>query len=69
MNNLPEILVIDDEIQIRKLLEITLSSNDYKVHFASSAKEGLLMAANHQPNLILLDLGLPDDDGQNVLKK
>ena len=66
MNN-ATILIIDDESQIRKLLEITLESNDYKTNFASNAKEGLQLAANHPPDLILLDLGLPDDDGQNVL--
>src|SRR6187402_2856116 len=61
------ILVIDDESQIRKLLEITLDSNGYKTIFAANAKEGIALAANHPPDLILLDLGLPDDDGQNVL--
>jgi two-component system KDP operon response regulator KdpE len=69
MNNQAEILVIDDEVQIRKLLEITLESNDYKTIFAVNAKEGLSMAANHQPDLIILDLGLPDEDGQVVLKR
>lgn len=68
MNN-AEILVIDDEIQIRKLLEITLQSNDYRVTQAATAKEGLIMAANHPPELILLDIGLPDENGQFVLKK
>lgn len=68
MNN-TTILVIDDESQIRKLLEITLDSNGYKTLFAASAKEGITMAASHTPDLILLDLGLPDDDGQNVLVK
>lgn len=67
MNNGFEILVIDDESQIRKLLEISLEANDYKVLFATHGKEGLSMAASHQPNLILLDLGLPDTDGQDVL--
>ncbi|WP_298220464.1 response regulator [Flavobacterium sp.] len=66
MNN-ATILIIDDESQIRKLLEITLESNDYKTVYAVNAKEGLMLAANHPPDLILLDLGLPDDDGQNVL--
>lgn len=65
--NSASILIIDDESQIRKLLEITLESNDYLTNFASNAKEGLQLAANHPPDLILLDLGLPDDDGQNVL--
>ncbi|MEI7509527.1 MAG: response regulator [Flavobacterium sp.] len=63
------ILVIDDEIQIRKLLEISLEANDYKVNFAINGKEGITAAASHQPDLILLDLGLPDIDGQEVLVK
>ena len=62
------ILIIDDEAAIRKLLDITLQSNDYKVLQAATAKEGELATAMHQPDLVLLDLGLPDDDGQNVLK-
>ena len=67
--NKAEILLIDDEPQIRKLLQITLTSNQYLLKEAGSAKEGLIMAANHPPSLILLDLGLPDENGQNVLKK
>ena len=69
MSNQATILIIDDEVQIRKLLEITLDSNNYKTIFAVNAKEGLMMAANNQPDLIILDLGLPDDDGQVVLKR
>jgi two-component system KDP operon response regulator KdpE len=68
MNN-AEILIIDDEVQIRKLLEITLESNDYKVAQASTGHDGLIMAANHPPDMILLDLGLPDEDGHSILKK
>lgn len=64
-----EILIIDDEPQIRKLLEINLESNDYKVYMAETGKEGLLKAANHPPNLIILDLGLPDKSGHVVLKE
>lgn len=67
--NKAEILIIDDEPQIRKLLEINLESNDYKVWQAENAKEGILMAANHPPELILLDLGLPDKSGHEVLKE
>jgi two-component system KDP operon response regulator KdpE len=61
------ILVIDDESQIRKLLEITLNAAGYKTFFAATAREGLIMAANSAPELILLDLGLPDQNGQQVL--
>ena len=64
-----EILVIDDEEQIRKLLDITLRANNYNVTQASTAKEGLIMASNHPPDLIILDLGLPDKDGLSVLKE
>ena len=67
--NKAEILIIDDEPQIRKLLEITLQSNDYLVKSAATAKEGLIMAENHPPELILLDLGLPDETGYHVLSK
>ncbi len=67
--NKPEILIIDDEPQIRKLLEISLESNDYKVISAENAKQGILLAANHSPDLILLDLGLPDKSGHEVLKE
>jgi two-component system, OmpR family, KDP operon response regulator KdpE len=67
--NKAEILVIDDESQIRKLLEITLQSNGYSVKSAVTAKEGLIMAANHPPDLILLDLGLPDESGHVILQK
>ena len=67
--NTPELLIIDDEVQISRLLEITLESNSYKVKQAGTAKEGLLMAANHPPDMILLDLGLPDENGHLVLQK
>jgi two-component system KDP operon response regulator KdpE len=64
-----EILVIDDEPPIRKLLEITLESNDYKVWLAATGREGIIMAASHPPELILLDLGLPDKSGHEILKE
>jgi two-component system KDP operon response regulator KdpE len=62
------ILVIDDEVQIRKLLSITLQSYEYVVNEATSAKEGTTMVATHPPDLVLLDLGLPDESGHEVLK-
>lgn len=64
-----DILIIDDEVQIRRLLEITLNLNEYKVSEASTAREGIVKAATHNPALIILDLGLPDEDGLSVLKK
>jgi two-component system, OmpR family, KDP operon response regulator KdpE len=68
MNN-AAILVIDDEVQIRRLLEITLESNLFNVQSADTAKEGLRIAASHPPDLIILDLRLPDESGHSVLKK
>lgn len=68
MNN-AEILIIDDEAAISKMLEISLESNAYKVRIASTGHEGILMAANHPPDLILLDLGLPDKSGHEILKE
>ena len=67
--NSARILVIDDEAQIRKLLEITLQADGHAVLLASTAKEGIMTAAMHPPDLVILDLGLPDIDGQTVLKE
>jgi len=63
------ILIIDDEIQIRRLLDITLSAYGYNISEASTGKEGLIKAAIVHPVLIILDLGLPDNDGFEILKK
>lgn len=69
MINAGTILIIDDEVQIRRLLEITLSANGYKIAEASTGKEGMALAATCQPVLIILDLGLPDADGIDILHK
>lgn len=61
------ILIIDDEVQIRRLLQITLESNDFDVVSAGSAAEGIAVVAQHPPDLVLLDLGLPDKNGHEVL--
>lgn len=62
------ILVIDDELQIRRLLEITLSANNYNVILSNDGRSGLVNAATHRPSLIILDLGLPDINGHEILK-
>lgn len=69
MNENESILIIDDEVQIRRLLEISLTSNGYKTIFASNGKEGLISAAANHPSVIILDLGLPDIDGLELLVK
>ncbi len=63
------VLVIDDEVQIRRLLQITLNANNYNTTVASTGREGLVSAATQHPDLILLDLGLPDTDGLDLLKE
>ncbi|HRG23303.1 MAG TPA: response regulator [Chitinophagaceae bacterium] len=68
MNN-AAILVIDDEVQIRRLLEITLENNQFIAQSAGTAREGLRLASSQPPDLIILDLDLPDDNGHNVLMK
>lgn len=69
MNQSDTILVIDDELQIRRLLDITLSANGYNIINSDKGKTGLVEAATHNPSLIILDLGLPDVDGQEILTK
>ena len=61
------ILAIDDEPQIRKLLRISLNAQDYRVLEAATGQDGLTQAALKRPDLVVLDLGLPDCDGQQVL--
>ena len=62
----PIVLIIDDEVQICKLLTINLETNDYKVIIAKNGKEGISLAANHSPDLILLDVMMPEMDGIEV---
>ncbi|MFM6937498.1 MAG: response regulator [Aquirufa sp.] len=65
--NKSTVLIIDDESSIQKLLQIILESHDFKVIQATSGLEGLKLAASHLPDVILLDLGLPDISGHDVL--
>lgn len=62
------VLIIDDELQIRRLLRLYLEKNDYLVFEADSGAEGLRQFAGVKPEIVLLDLGLPDMDGRDVLK-
>lgn len=64
----PVVLVIEDEPQIRRFLRHTLSSEGYTLLEATSAKDGMAEAASHPPDIILLDLGLPDMDGLEVIR-
>lgn len=63
------VLVIDDEPQIRRLLRVTLEANGYRVCDATTGQDGLVQAAQRKPDVILLDLGLPDMEGVQVLKR
>ena len=63
----PRILVIDDEAQIRRFLDIGLRAEGYEVLLAANAAEGLALAATQSPDLVILDIGLPDREGHDVL--
>ncbi len=63
------VLVIDDEVQIRRLLKISLEAAGYKVFEAANGQEGLAEAAQRRPDIVVLDLGLPDLDGVTVMKR
>src|SRR5262245_35374363 len=65
----PRVLVIEDEPQIRRFLRATLMANGYQLLEAATAQEGLTQAATGQPELVILDLGLPDLDGLEVMRQ
>jgi len=62
-------LVIDDEVQIRRLLRVSLETQGFVVHDAATAEEGLRMVLGKKPDIVLLDLGLPDRDGAEALRE
>jgi two-component system KDP operon response regulator KdpE len=65
----PTALVIDDELQMRRLLRVCLEANGYRVAEAASGQDGIAEAAQHPPDVVILDLGLPDMEGFAVLKR
>ncbi len=67
-NGGPLVLVVDDEIQIRRFLRVSLETNGYRVAEAENGKQAIAEAARLRPDLIVLDLNLPDRDGLDVLK-
>lgn len=69
MNTQPHILVIDDEPQILRAMRTILAEKQFRVTTASRAEEGLALAATTQPDLIILDMGLPDMDGVEVCQR
>ena len=62
------VLVVDDEASIRRALRINLTARDYTVHSAEDGRSGLRAAAAHRPDVVILDLGLPDMDGVEVIR-
>ena len=69
MDNLPRVLVVDDELAIRRFLHTVLSGEEFILHEAETGHAGLAAAAAFRPDVILLDLGLPDLDGIEVIKR
>jgi two-component system, OmpR family, KDP operon response regulator KdpE len=63
------VLVVEDEAPMRRFLRATLESHGYEVVLAETAAEGIAMATQHQPDVLLLDLGLPDGDGLDLTKQ
>jgi two-component system KDP operon response regulator KdpE len=66
MSNAPHILVIDDEPQIQRAIKTILTEKGFKVTTAGRGEEGITLAAANEPDIVILDLGLPDMDGVNV---
>ncbi|MEG2080077.1 MAG: response regulator transcription factor [Oscillospiraceae bacterium] len=67
--NKPLVLVVEDDSAIRNLIATTLETHDYKFHTADCGEAAILEAVSHNPDVVLLDLGLPDIDGIDIIKK
>lgn len=68
MNNNPLILIVEDDNHIKNLISTTLKVNKYSYLLATSGNEAIMLAVSHKPDIILLDLGLPDMDGVEIIK-
>lgn len=66
--SLPTVLIVDDEVSIRRLLRLTLEAVPYRVVEAADGREGLHLLAAERPSLVVLDMGLPDRHGKEILK-
>jgi two-component system KDP operon response regulator KdpE len=69
MPDRPKILVIEDEPEIRRFLRVSLTSHEFELVESETGRDGILKAATHQPDLLILDLGLPDVDGAEVIRQ
>ena len=69
MSNKPLILVVEDDAAVRNLMAVTLETRGYRYHLAQNGNEALIEATTHQPDVILLDLGLPDMEGVEIIRK
>lgn len=67
--NKPTILVVEDDLPVRNLITTTLKTHDYKYLTAPNGSEAVLLASSHNPDVVFLDLGLPDIDGIEVIKQ
>ena len=67
--NRPTVLVVEDDAAVRNLITITLKTGDYRYLVAPDAKNAVQMAASHNPDVVFLDLGLPDRDGIEVIRQ
>ena len=69
MGNKPLILVVEDDAAVRSLMAVTLDTQGYRYHLAANGAEALIEASTHRPDVMLLDLGLPDMEGVDIIRK
>ena len=69
MSNKPLILVVEDDAAVRNLMSVTLDTRGYRYHLARNGAEAMIEASTHQPDVMLLDLGLPDMEGVDIIRK